>query len=53
MNQVDEIIDDIQDKAVYDKIECHLIGCVSVVCNAINQNHDAKVENVTIVFNIY
>lgn len=53
MNQIDVTQDeDDEDKALYEKIECHLIGCVSVVCHAIKNNEDAKTKNV-ITINIY
>lgn len=53
MNQANDFIFDFEDRVVYDKIECHLIGCVSVMCNEINQNHNAKIEHVIIVFIMY
>lgn len=52
MNQVEDAFDIVDDKVIYDKIECYLIGCVSVMCNTINQNQDARMENVKKVFNI-
>lgn len=52
MNQVEDAFDIVDDKVIYDKIEYHLIGCVSVMCNTINQNQDARMENVKKVFNI-
>lgn len=50
MNQIDVTQDeDDEDKAVYEKIECHLIGCLSVVCHVIKNNQDAKTKNVIII----
>lgn len=49
MNQVDDVSnqeDDIDDKETYDKIESHLIGCVSVVCHGLKNNHDSKIKNI-------
>lgn len=47
MNQANEVsIED--DTPAYDKIECHLIGCVSVICRAIKSSDDTKIKNVTI-----
>lgn len=54
MNQTDidsmQIDEDVEDKK-YDKIESHLIGCVSVICDSIKSNNDNKVKNV-IIFSI-
>lgn len=52
MNQVDTIDDednDDEDKTKFEKIECHLIGCVSVVCHAVKRNNDAKMKTVIII----
>lgn len=52
MNQVDDVSnqeEDIDDKETYDKIESHLIGCVSVVCHGLKNNQDSKIKNVTII----
>jgi len=55
MNQIDDVNnqhEDNEDKEKYDQIESHLIGCVSVVCHGIKNNHDSKIKNV-IMINIY
>jgi len=55
MNQIDDISneqEDNDDKEAYDKIEAHLIGCVSVVCHGIKNNQGSKIKNV-ILINIY
>jgi len=45
MNQISEVsVED--DSSTYDKIESHLIGCVSVICNAIKSRDDPRVKNV-------
>jgi hypothetical protein len=52
MNQVDTINDDDDDdenKTKFEKIECHLIGCVSVICHSVKSNNDAKMKTVTII----
>lgn len=55
MDQVDQNIsvDDNDDKVSYDKIECHLIGCVSVLCHATQNTLDPKIKNVIIINYIY
>lgn len=53
MNHANYFIDEFEERIVYDKIECHLIGCVSVMCNTIKQSQDPKIKNVTVVFNMY
>lgn len=49
MNQANEmsIVED--DTTAYDKIECHLIGCVSVMCRAIKSSDDTRIKNVIIM----
>lgn len=52
MNQIDvndNEEDDEEDKSKFEKIESHLIGCVSVVCHAVKSNNDAKMKTVNIV----
>lgn len=50
MNQIDSINDKNDEyKTTYDTIECNLIGCLSVICYAINQNQDTKLKNVIII----
>lgn len=54
MNQIDDVNsqqEDNDDKEIYDKIESHLIGCVSVVCHGIKNNQDSKIKNVIIISN--
>lgn len=52
MNQVDTTLDDDDDddKTKFEKIECHLIGCVSVICHSVKSNNDAKMKTVTIIY---
>jgi len=50
MNQIDSINDENdENKTTYEKIEYNLIGCLSVICYAINQNQDTKIKNVIII----
>ncbi|VVC36857.1 Hypothetical protein CINCED_3A015403 [Cinara cedri] len=48
MNQVDVNVneEDNEDKIIYEKIECLLIGCVSVICHVIKNNHHPRVKTI-------